>query len=70
MIARILHPTLVRKAVAYSILALLAAAPVGLRAQHAANVPAEHAADFPRVTLTAGRSRATLRGAWLVARSW
>ena len=48
MIARILHPTLVRKAVAYPILILLAAAPVGLRAQQAA--------DFPRLTLTAGRS--------------
>src|SRR5215207_7955029 len=48
MIARILHPTLVRKAIAYPILILLAAAPVGLRAQQAA--------DFPRVTLTAGRS--------------
>ena len=48
MIARILRPTLVRKAVVYPVLILLAAAPVGLRAQQAA--------DFPRVTLTAGRS--------------
>ena len=48
MIARILRPTLVRKAVVYPMLILLAAAPVGLRAQQAG--------DFPRVTLTAGRS--------------
>ncbi len=48
MIARILHSTLVRKAVVYPILIWLVAAPVGLRAQQAA--------DFPRVTLTAGRS--------------
>ena len=48
MIARISHSTLVRKAVVYPILIWLTAAPVGLRAQQAA--------DFPRVTLTAGRS--------------